>query len=1723
MKRWGKSRLWPWRQWMTMIVLAGLLWGPMALAQTAAGVPPPTRHDDRRGAVAAPAPILNPSAGHPGETLTVEAMGLMGATGMTIGFEPQGLSVSNLRPVDRGSAFQLTIAADANPGAYSLVVKGRDRQPQVYPGAFTVFPSSTRTGTARILKVEPDQLQIGGTYNLVLFGIGFSNGMSVDFGHDLQIIAPPVVQDQGRASLQVLVSPSALPGVRIASLKALDRPAVKGPGSVQVMSAARAQGGFAEKPTTIPNLELPVPSGKIFLRAPNITGSGEFVSQHMVDDPPLVQQGTQFTWFEQNPGVAEYYVLTIKDKSGKVLAKVQTPAAKNYYRVTKPVLLSLPTYTPAAAFHYPGPAASYDDAMALANTYSGSGGAGANQQTKVPVNAGLRQGQKSGAPSELQIQDALAQVKATESLTGLVDPDLHLIKPTDHADATWSVTGYWKHPVTHEDMPVETSENYPLRLPRQPHGMLTCNQADQPSALNAVCKDPVDPNKTRACLVGSEVLLSGAIQLDRDPYPVSSSLHTFQDMAAQYTNVYLSWGDGTVSPLVVDMTPSGQATVKIQYQGKSLSHVYDYEGPFLIQIYSLPNPESSNPQLPALGTSQGPYAGSYQDLVNGGPPGSAHGSSAQGLPSAQQMQAGALPKGPGASGGEVSATPGSSTVLGASASAAVMANDAFLIACIPVNPKYPEDMVATGPLHLVKIEVTGFPGHSENPPQVPQVKDCSQGFAAQATLTYFGAGQVAWTWIVDGVEIPGGTRNIGPGGGSQSTAMELLLSDPLPVALSSAPHKITVKAWVVYDLDTDLAGDLSFHYGQQTQFSTGGGTNASQSKPLSGAGHGPVGHAVLRPSLQAFNSLGMVVSSSQPPAQSGPAQTAYNISASPMVLQVAGTSSTGMSVSSGPVQYQVVAHDPNTPCSLLFQTAKGPFIVTDLSEDFAQQTDGTFSGSGSLVLTLPDGQSGTKKVLVPVTFKGWTLEGSGDGREVVKGILDATPKRHVDVAGLAGKIARIAGTADKSLGAVEVTFQLEPSSASMLQGANGSLNFEAKGPITPEGDFTAPGLKFPLADVGYSGYRVSASDAVLDLSRSEGEAPAETACNATGTGPQWIGLLLKSGTLKTGNISLMPVPLPDVPFGLWSIGPGGLSGRLSNVSLNASMPLGLATLKVSSFDFFVCGNNLASTFTLTVSDYPFINGTLTGKTTIDGHGVSQSSIQVPAVNRNFGTVNYKSSSGSFGFEQGVGWRVVLNGTFGFSASGKPFYNGLALNGLQVLPTGKLRLDGGANLQHLPLGGTGQLGQVTVGMIEANTVTAGFGEKTALIFNLTAGFHLSSTLSVTPSVIHYKLVPVTGQDGSFTAAEPKVDDLQIENHYPYNSDVNMSAKISYKDMGSGNTRFSGQAKLQLVSGFVDAQFLLGYQNGQDYWLTRVGYNLGATPVGILPPFLMLYEVHGALGHNINFSQAVAGLPIDQIQPVFNGGYLFQAGCQVGDGMSVGGWIYYFDGTFSVDTQQGARIDAKGWLLTSNHSGSAPLNGSIEYGAGQFTASLGANISYLNGAYTLNAPPGSISLLIGNSWHIWVGTDTQPLTAHALVVDCNGFIMLDDNGLRAGGNLDKHFHGDVTLWGFGAYIDFHYWGTFGLTISKDDTYGIHLAGTYNTGMSGSAGIHIPAIGNVGFGLGGGLDLSASAMPVSVCGSVWVDFGCYCFCPCSWKHPFTFKCCCDCYRTSVGVCLP
>lgn len=1038
--------------------------------------------------------------------------------------------------------------------------------------------------------------------------------------------------------------------------------------------------------------------------------------------------------------------------------------------------------------------------------------------------------------------------------------------------------------------------------------------------------------------------------------------------------------------------------------------------------------------------------------------------------------------------------------------AQTLGKEAYLIACVGVNPKLPEDMVATGPLHLVKVEITGFPGRSEKPPQVPKVQDCSQGFTARAELSYYGQGEVGWSWIVDGAEIPGGTRHIGPGKKTPPADPEILVSDPLPVTLTGTPHTLAVRAWVVHDLQSHLIAAGPLHAGANLPL------KGTSSLPGTGTpSYAVQSYNVLRPSLLGFASLGAVVTSSSTPPKKGLGDTPPQKFTLPSGVLPPST------VQSSIVEYEVVAHDPQKPCSLLFQTAKGPFVVTDLGDDFVERPDGTYDGSGLLLLTLPEGQSGTFKVLVPVSFKGWTLKGTGDGREVVQGLLDVTPNQDLNVVGLTGKVVRVQGTAGETAGDVAVTFRLQPSPYASLKAAGGSLAFTAEGPITPEGDFRAGGLHLPAADVGYSGYQVSASDAVLDLSRNEGEAPAETACNATGTGPTWVGLLLRQGMLKTGNLSLVPVPLPNVPFTRWSVGPGGLSGSITAYPLKASLPLGLTTLEVNAFDFFVCGNHLTSTFGLTVSNYPFLNGTLTGTSTIDEHGVSQNTFDVPPVDKDFGTIHYTSSNGRFDFQPGVGWRVVLDGTFRFKAFGQPAYDGLPLNGLEVLPTGHLRLEGGVHSQHIPLGGSGNVGQTPVEVTGADVVAVDYGGSTAkaLFFKLNVGFHLSTTLSVTPSVLHYSFIPVPGEEGHFSAADPKVDDLHIENHYPYNSEVNMSATISYKDMGAGNTRFSGQAQLQLLSGTVNAEFLLGYQGGEDYWLTRVGYDLGANPVAILPPFLLLYEVHGALGHNINFAEAVAGVPIDQIHPVLNGSYLFQAGCQVGDGFAAG-WIYYFDGTFTVDTQQGPRIDAKGWLLTSHHAGSAPLNGTLQYGGGAFTANLYVALSYLDGALSLH---GNANIRLGNGWHVWVGTNTQPVNMHVLVSDCTGYLMLDGNGLRIGGGYDGHFHANPTLFGVGGYVDFDYELSIDLGLSQDSTYGIHVEGTFSASIHGSAGVTIKGV-KLGIDLGGGLAFSASAMPVEVCGKVWLDFGCLCVCPC-WD--FSWTCCCKCFKTHFEACLP
>lgn len=134
---------------------------------------------------------LEPNHAPRGTQLDVEAKGLLATDQYTFTFTPGGLTANNVRLIDRRVFFTLTIASNAAPGPYTLILKGGEvaTATQTFPNAFTVdtppttptapSPGRTVVPSVRVLSVSPTKIPIGATSIITIQGTGFQKGVKV--------------------------------------------------------------------------------------------------------------------------------------------------------------------------------------------------------------------------------------------------------------------------------------------------------------------------------------------------------------------------------------------------------------------------------------------------------------------------------------------------------------------------------------------------------------------------------------------------------------------------------------------------------------------------------------------------------------------------------------------------------------------------------------------------------------------------------------------------------------------------------------------------------------------------------------------------------------------------------------------------------------------------------------------------------------------------------------------------------------------------------------------------------------------------------------------------------------------------------------------------------------------------------------------------------------------------------------------------------------------------------------------------------------------------------------------------------------------------------------------------------------------------------------------------------------------------------------------------------
>lgn len=564
--------------------------------------------------------------------------------------------------------------------------------------------------------VQPNVLTRGESYTLAIKGQGLSSGMQMDLGSGIKATGALKVTDAMNATLQVAVDDKAPSGMRNvktrvsgavtwnvqnATVMVMPKKGVTATGAKLVVTPKIAQTDFTAIPKGSIKLLAPqwrsVVANAVPPKGPDGKPLGPptpIYQEHI----PTVHDDLLFTWQEQNPGLAERFEVRfyVNGKLARsVSIKPMTFVGKGkmlptWYRPTGQVLAEVLAAMPGkndkfglqvvntAAFSVPG-----DLQGALAK---------ADITWEV---AGFRTYNKSGLTKSAQAQSDQAVLLAANTQS-VMQPGMTV------SDAP--ALGGVAVPVQQE-VEVETSERWPLFAPDRPTGM-TCGMEKGGLALTNIDQKSDEKGKgvelQAANNTGDRFKLSGTLDLAKSPYKTHAdtskptattgvnvstsgfSVDVSEQKSVLYTswafeNVFVDWGDGAVTPLKV-MQWGDQSAYKngmpipldvsmIKYQ-----HAYQAVGQYTVRVYQI----------------------SSDDVQTGG-----HQVASLAMGDATTLYGQAI-----SLGGAQTNAPAPENLGVAKA----VADRAYMLFCDKVKIQPRVDPDANGPLHLVSIEVQGFPG-----------------------------------------------------------------------------------------------------------------------------------------------------------------------------------------------------------------------------------------------------------------------------------------------------------------------------------------------------------------------------------------------------------------------------------------------------------------------------------------------------------------------------------------------------------------------------------------------------------------------------------------------------------------------------------------------------------------------------------------------------------------------------------------------------------------------------------------------------------------------------------------------------------------------------------------------------------------------------------------------------------------------------------------------------
>jgi len=1528
---------------------------------------------------------------------------------------------------------------------------------------------------ARLLSVAPNRFEAGKDYRVTAYGQNLSTGLELDFGHGVRIDKLTVL-DARRAEVSLHVGTKAAPGLRRARMRAgssgiwAEQPAA-------VLVQARFRLVHLPTPKLPPRQWKTAIEGRILLKSPKWysglaskpppkdpmgkpMGPGEVVKVGV--EVPTVKDESMFVWREQNPGVAEWF--EVRFYAGKKLVATRRVKKRHVAFVHKDMLptwlIPDPELVAKLARAARGPTVSRDKSggIKVHGAVQAEPALGGHKNEMPPSDltwevTGYRRYFKSGIEPHAALEERRPVLLAALSSSIPSNGGLGTMVPRE----------------------VERSERWPVNAPYHPTGLGCGGEAssglDVMDIDNSATSegDNTSNEASTAHHTGERWKMTGALNLDRSPW--ASHPQKFQPAAGhpkkvlfttwRFDNVFVDWGDGTVLPLA--MSQKGDpgkyhAGSKMDFDDSntmsSYLHAYSQVGSYTVRVYQLAEGDIQNESAGNVSVAANPHGtlyGAAQAAVGGGSSGEAapqgfhhakatgkhaymllckpvtisprHDSDSDGLLNLVAAKVRGFPEQPGDD------TPPKGVTVGPPATKQSSSGS---------GSSKPAGHSSAMASHHVATSFGGEPSFSA----------CDVSLTGGGHLYYYGQGKVRLTWYLDGAPI--GSRSLPLGPSTPRSDQVLSGKDPGPPLVSASSlipspsialnkigrHKLSFDAQVLYDARglTGLGGLVGRALG-----SGGRKPDRKLAAQLAAGLHGAPALGVLPP--QGVHPAG----GGDPVAWLGaPLERLARVEPKPVQVAAlsASQSHAGNAIGLGGIfhsaarlpkrkppsyvaaparGYQVLGAKSGEPCTFHFPVKGGEFIVSGLQQPgggkpTVSHQGNVWSGSGNLIVRLADASGGTSEWHVPLTFKGWTLQ--GDGSTVASGSFDVSnpfeTKRQM--AGADAKVLRLQGKAGDS---VRMTLSATLENPNILASADQKPPppLAATAVLTPKGDWYADGLKLPKLDVYDSGFSVAPKSVALDLSASEG--------GACGAGNSWTGVAFGPDTKLNAYTFELKKTQSGAVSG-WGIDAEGLCGAKTFGAYDSAVERG--SIHWNGIEASASDGKFTATYKGARVHVPWLDTDLKGDSQVlhagqgsgGGHIVLKLSGDAPA--RTFGPVTLNADALEFATVKGVGWGVTAGATrFSFKADGRQFAKDVAVHGLIFGMNGRAYFDENGGNAHVSLSGAkGRLSQGVVDL-KAMDVVATPNASSRLLFNFSTELRISDALPAAPAPVSYRIDevsaskyngsgPVTGKfviHKPFPDANPSTDSVIHPDYVGPQGGQSASADsggwlIANANASSGgHMSFCGDVDLGMFSGPpVKGGFALGYQGADDFWAARADVGLGQPGTPLVPPYMTLYVVGGGLGYNITLDSFASGKSCDvsaniDHTPVFN------AHLQVGD---PGHFTYGFDGKFTVKVsgpEAGARMDYKAWLARKEWQGGGDFHGHFLFANGNFDGTLNGHYAFLDNQVYIEAKNDAIAMHFGGGkWYIHAGTEPNPVLGHVLIVNAGAWLGLGSEGMYAG---------------------------------------------------------------------------------------------------------------------------